>query len=196
MKAWQKHRIIAIVGNLRGGKTLTLSYLAFNEWLKGQQIYSNYFLDFSKDQERVTFLDVKKKNRKNEEQERLNAEYEKLGQGFLAFDEIWQYADARKTSTRENELVSKILLRAGHEGFNVAYTTQRMRQVDVRLREITNFIFFPKMMLNNRICLVNVLKVNDDGTTSKLPHFRFKPHDIYPLYNTRERVGEFTPNSN
>ena len=194
MKAWQKHRIIAIVGNLRGGKTLTLTKIAHDEWLKGNQIYSNSFLKFNgKHNDRVTFLDVKKRNRKNEEQERLKAEYEKLGEGLLAFDEIWQYADSRKSISKENELVSEILLRSGHEGFNVAYTTQRFGQVDKRLREITNFIFQPMMLLDNRYCVVKVFKL-ENGITKELPSFSFNPLRIYPLYNTRERVGDFTSN--
>ncbi len=163
--------LFAIVGELGAGKTLTLTYLAYINHLKGRKIFANYRLYG------IPFVPVKSL-------EELDA----IRKGFCAFDELWIWLDARASGTKKNRIVSNILARSRKRGLTIAFTTQTLRQVDRRIREVIDFVAYPILNRNNTICTVLVFM----GQKMKiLQHkFRFLTAPIFRMYDTEEEVGD------
>jgi len=60
--------------------------------------------------------------------------------GVLGMDEIWLTADARQS--RDNVFFSRLVNQSRKKKMILFYTTQHIRQVDVRVRNATDFLIF------------------------------------------------------
>ena len=159
---------MAVVGELGAGKTLSLTYLAYRNFLKGKKIYSNYWLSFP--------------------HTRINSveELDLMKSGFFAGDELWLWIDARASTSKKNKIVSSILLKSRKRDIHFSYTTQSFRQVDTRIRNVTDFIAIPMLSPQENWCRLLIL-TNPSHSTVKT--IKFRTEEVFKMYNTREEIS-------
>lgn len=116
--------LIGFLGDLGSGKTLSLTYFAYRNWIKGRKIFSNYHLEF--DHESIKTVD----------------DIENIRAGFCALDELWLWIDSRLSMTKKNRFLSLVLIKSRKRDFDIGYTTQHWMQIDCRVRNVTDFLVF------------------------------------------------------
>ncbi len=165
--------LFAIVGELGAGKTLALSYLAWNNWFKKKKrLYSNY--NFYG----MPFTPVNSL-----------PNLDKMKEGFFAGDELWLWVDSRTSKAERNRIISSILLKSRKRGITIAYTTQTIQQIDKRIRDITDFIAYPLMSVNNDYCRIEIFRGPRPTMSSRMKNpVYFVCEPIYSIYNTYEEV--------
>lgn len=164
--------LMAIVGELGAGKTLTLTYLAIRQWLnKGNKIYSNY--NFYG----IPFFKVDSVD-----------DIDAMRDGFAALDELWFWIDSRCSITVRNRLVNNILLKSRKRGLTIAYTTQNYDQIDRRIRNVTDFIAYPVMSPNGTNCKVVIFRGPKPSIAGMMDRLYFKPEVVYQAYNSNEEI--------
>jgi hypothetical protein len=162
--------LLGILGNLGSGKTLTLAYFAWrNLYYKHMRIFSNF--DLKMPHVRI----------------RNAGDILAMKDGFAAMDELWTWADARVSSSHKNKFLTMVLAKSRKRGINIAYTSQLMRQIDVRIRGVTDFLVFPRMIMNNQVCHVDIFS---NPPTRPIKVFRFNAPIIWSLYDTSEEVED------
>jgi len=112
--------LVGIQGRMGTGKTISMSILA--EYLRRvahAPTHANYFL---KNASRLNSLD----------------DVWKLDGGVLCFDEIWLTLDARRSGG--NIHLTRFINQTRKKKLIVLYTTQHIRQVDVRVRDATDIL--------------------------------------------------------
>lgn len=162
--------LIGIVGELGAGKTLGLTYLAARNYAQGRKIYANYGL-------KIPFIPVR-----NPEQ------IMSMKDGFFAADELWTWADSRLSGSKKNKFITPILAKSRKRGIHIGYTTQYFKQVDIRIRMVTDFIAVPKINNEGTKCY---LYVYQHPAMNLMKVYKFPTAQIYPLYDTKEEVVEF-----
>jgi len=181
--------LVAISGELGAGKTLTLTYLAWNNYYyKKRKIASNYTLygipftyirtvdDFFKFiPEQVT------------EEEILSGE-EKAFMG----DDFWKWIGTQTFgvgSKKKKEIVQRILMASRKAYVTVFYTTQLMKLISPNIREITDLLMKPVLSADKSYCKVYVYGIIEGKFLQPMPPFYFNTRPIYALYNTYEVAG-------
>lgn len=159
---------MGIIGELGAGKTLSLTYLAYRNYLKGKNIFSNYHLEFPHTKIRAV------------------EEFDKMKDGFFAGDEMWLWLDARSSITNKNKIISAILLKSRKRNIHLAYTTQSFSQVDRRIRNITDLLAIPVMSPNNSYCMLHIVT---NPSQQLVKTYRYRPSDYYNLYDTTEEIS-------
>jgi len=115
---------------------------------------------------------------------------------FFAADELWRWIDSRcamlgysktKTTKIENKIVTDILSASRKAFVTIAYTTQTYGQVDKRIKDITDFVFYP-IIIGENLCRVSVFKGSKPTVGTMLPDIRFYCEPIFAMYNTYEIV--------
>ncbi|KXH75943.1 MAG: hypothetical protein AM326_08240 [Candidatus Thorarchaeota archaeon SMTZ-45] len=159
--------LMAFVGELGAGKTLSLTYFAYLNYLRGVKVYSNYHLNFPYIP--VTSIE----------------DIEDMKEGFFAGDELWLWMDSRASGSKKNKAISSILLKSRKRGVQICYTTQSFGQIDNRIRNITDFIACPFMSPKEQWCKVLILS---RATMNKVKWLKFKTAEIFPLYDTTEEI--------
>jgi hypothetical protein len=148
---------------------------------------------------------------------------EKIYHGYAFFDELWSWIDSRGSGFRDiNQLVTQILLNSRKRGYSIIYESKLVHMTDRRVRELTEFILEPSIVLNQngfsetiiqdmlhpidtkpylddlwiwvRKCVFN----GDNLIEIENSDFYFRLMDVANRYNTREEVkalgrGEPTP---
>lgn len=71
-------------------------------------------------------------------------------------------------------------------GINIAYTAQYFKQIDVRIRTVTDFVVLPKMNSKETKCKLFVYS-HPSMSLQKIWHFRTQP--VFDLYDTNEEIG-------
>lgn len=169
--------LFAIIGELGSGKTLALSYLAWSNWFKrGRKIFSNYnFYGFPFTKVN-SILDL-----------------DKMKDGFFAGDELWLWVDSRTSKKDKNRIISNILLKSRKRDIVIAYTSQTIMQIDKRIRDVTDFIAYPLMSVNNDFCRVEIFRGPKPNPASrmKMPLYFFC-EPIYAIFNTYEEISDIT----
>lgn len=176
--------LIAIVGELGEGKTLGLTYLAFwNKVMKNKNIYANYHL-------------------KNIPYTHVNTleQLDKIKQGMFFADELWFWIDCRASKNKRNKFISDILLKSRKRGFHIFYTTQRFGQIDIRVREITDFLVSPKLSRYVKLpnydeqvpllCTLEWYTLSYGQIGSLLKTMRFYTMPIFNCYDTTEEIED------
>lgn len=177
------------------GKTLGLTYLAWNNYYyKKRSICANYNLYGIPYTPILTLDDLKKmipSETATTEQLMLQKEI------FFAADELWRWIDSRcaimgfsKTRTQkiENKIVTDILAASRKAFVTVAYTTQTFDQVDKRIKQITDFVFYPVLVGDNTLCRMSVFKGSRPTIGTMLPDIRFFCEPMFAMYNTYEII--------
>jgi hypothetical protein len=155
--------------NFGAGKTLALTYLAARNYAQGRKIYANYKLEFP-------FIPVKTPDQINE-----------MKEGFFAADELWTWADSRRSGSKKNKFITPVLAKSRKRGIHIGYTTQYFKQIDIRIRMVTDFIGIPRLNNNMTKCTLSVYQ-NPSMQIQRV--YRFNPQKVFALYDTTEEVAE------
>lgn len=164
--------LFAIVGELGSGKTLSLTYLAWHNWFnKGRRIYSNYNLygfPFTK----IGSVD----------------DLDNIYDGFFSADELWLYVDAWAGRTKKKKIIANILLKSRKRGLTIAYTSQSFKQVAKRIRDVTDFISYPIMGLDNSYCRVEVFRTPASRSSRINPPLYYNVRPVIAMFNSYEEI--------
>jgi len=128
---------IVYIGNLGSGKTLTalyMSLLLYREYRKiypGYKIYSNIRL---------------KLDQLNIDWEYFNKEtdLDNINYGVVLFDEMWKWCDSRLSGSNLNRFLSSWSVITRKRKLSLLVTEQYEKMLDKRIREITNYIAYPR----------------------------------------------------
>jgi len=168
--------IIGFCGYLGCGKTLGLTYLAYQWFKAGHIIYSNYKLGF----EFKPIIDLE--------------DIENMKSGFGSLDELWLWMDARLSASKRNRAISGILLKSRKRKISLGYTAQSFRQVDIRLRHITDVLVLPRMARRNKLCILNFYA--NPISSRPIMIRKFKTEKYFKLYDTREEIERLDNENN
>ena len=179
--------IIIVLGSQGSGKTLFLTKTAYSSYKAGQEIYSNFKLNFP--HKRLEFKDM------------MACKY---NNALIIIDEahLWGL-DARDSHSKLNkDLVKQFIVQVRKQGVILIVATQRPRQIDVRLRQNADIIIqarkharindkwrnviqsenFSKETLIYIELMITHLDVDKVKTTG------FIANDYYNLYDTSEVI--------
>lgn len=119
---------IAIIGDTGGGKTLTATVLAHMYKAAGMNVYANYSL-FDIDYTHIAFKDI------------LDfPEY--LHDGIIILDEAHIGLDAYDFFKKDVRTITKFITQIRKRRLIFVYTTQSFDTVAVRLRNLTNYLWY------------------------------------------------------
>lgn len=113
--------LIGICGKMGSGKTLSMTILSQFFKLQGLDVYANYTLEGSKP--------LKKAN-----------DILKIENGIVSLDEFWITMDSR--SWKNNVFLTHWINQTRKKNLIVMYTTQTFRQIDIRVRNATDYLIF------------------------------------------------------
>jgi len=160
--------LIAIIGDLGSGKTLTLTFFALMYYVSNRTVYANYHLAFP----HVYVSDI---NMLNE-----------IRYGGFFGDELWLWIDSRASSSARNRFVSMILAKSRKRKLDIFYTTQIFRQIDLRIRRLTDIIIIPNFDRTTNVCKVEVF--NKAG--ERIKRFSYRGDLLFNLYDTEEEITQ------
>jgi len=183
--------LVAILGNLGKGKTLTLTYLGWNNFfIRRKKIYSNYDLygiPFTK----ITTIGSLEALMPLENENVLN----KQEVVFLG-DELWRWVSARtigKGAKAMKDLIDRILLGSRKAFVTVIYTTQNLAQVDPWVRRTTDLFIYP-ILYNGILNIYFLSNPVSNPTLEQLYKYstdkplRVLAEPFYAMFNTYQRV--------
>lgn len=171
--------ICCVMGDLGSGKTLLMTALGFQLYLSGFNIISNYHLKFP-----YTSVD------EIEDFDKLDRTKDYVG----LLDEIHMTADSRQQS--DSIQLSRKVLQSRKKNLNLFYSAQFIKQTDLRIRTVTNYILHPQILAEWReipiVLLVERYKRNLTGDMVSLQPVTIPVvingiNSCY-LYETREVV--------
>jgi len=183
--------LVAVTGNLGKGKTLTLTYLAWNNFfIRRKKIYANYDLygiPFTK----ITTIGSLEQIMPLEEEDVLT----KQEVVFLG-DELWRWVSARtigKGSKERKDLIDRILLGSRKAFVTVIYTVQNLQQIDVWIRKTTDLFIYP-ILYNNILNIYFLSNPVSNPTLEQLYKYstdkplKVKAEPFYAMFNTYQRI--------
>lgn len=135
----QNNLVIGFKGYKGSGKTLAMTLFLYLEYKKGKKIYTNYPVNFPHE-----YIDVQK----------LVDLDKQLQNAVIGIDELHMICDSRRSSSKQNMLMSYFVLQSRHRSVNFYYTTQLDGQIDVRIRDNTDI---------NVICQNLFIDSDNDG---------------------------------
>lgn len=176
MTLYEPGGVYCYMGTLGAGKSLHMSYQAY--WATatlGVPVYGNYQANFPGFQ-------------------RLNGlrHLTEVENGLLALDEMQAILDSR--SFAKNVDITQWLMLIRKMGLGLFYTTQHIDFVDVRLRQITDYIFVQQKAFNFGVksTLIDVYRMNGNSA-SYLTKFVLEHQPwMYTLYDTYDRRVKLT----
>jgi len=170
-----------IVGKQGSGKTLFATMLAFAEYGKGRKVYSNYPLNFP--HEPITNVKVLREAK----------------DGTILIDEAYEMADARRSTSIKNVIISEILAKARKHRLRYIFIAQYYKTVDVRIREHADYIIRPSIYsIDVRAKRPKKLKLyilTRDDVGNLLPLMSVVlpiPEKVFELYDTEADIYPFT----
>lgn len=167
--------IIGVIGELGMGKTATATYLAHLAFMKGELVFSNYPLYFEhipiSHPAHLVFISEFVKDIK------VNCK--------VILDEAWRWISSALSQSKVQIVLSHVYTRSRKEKWDIVYTTQRFRNVQVRLRHITDAIFMP-IPLPYKAQVPELFKVGVTDTQGLLKGtpFTFKLEEVADLFDT------------
>lgn len=158
---------------LGAGKTLALTYLAWNNWFKKKRkLYANYNI-FGFPYTKIDSM----------------PDLEKMQSGFFAADELWLWVDSWAGKSEKVRMISNILLKSRKREITISYTAQSISQVNPRVRNVTDFIAYPMMSVDNNYCRVEIFRGPNPTLGSRInPPLYFNCEPVYGMYNTYEEI--------
>lgn len=182
--------IVGIIGTRGSGKTITMAKTVKEALKKGKIVYTNFKINKKaiekKYHKKIKLLDNKFfKNYKDF----------KLYNCALFIDEIYVYIDSRTSGTKRNRLWSYFINQTRKRDVDLYFTTQFFRQVEVRLRDNTEFFVFPSVIgkqstvkTDDDIIIVNKIYSYKERI-KKIGIETFKANDYFDVYDTDEIVS-------
>ena len=168
--------LIGIMGKMGAGKTLTMSMLAtYMAQRSNAPLWANYGL-------------LNANRIKNREQ------LWKMENGIFCFDELWLTLDAR--NWENNVLLTHWVNQTRKKKLLVFYTTQHIRQVELRVRNGTDILIYCEKKDNGQIKLTFIdWQYREIGRQVSLNNNYDIMRKFYGLYDTYEIV-DIIGNSN
>jgi hypothetical protein len=183
--------LVAILGNLGKGKTLTLTYLGWNNFfIRRKKIYSNYDL-YGIPYTKITTIGSLESLMPLEDENVLN----KQEVVFLG-DELWRWVSSRtigKGAKAVKDLIDRILLGSRKAFVTVIYTTQNLAQVDPWVRRTTDLFIYP-ILYNGILNIYFLSNPVSNPTLEQLYKYstdkplRVLAEPFYAMFNTYQRV--------
>jgi hypothetical protein len=96
------------------------------------------------------------------------------------------------TTRIKNKVITDILAGSRKQGVTIAYTSQSFDQVDKRVRNITDFVFYPMLLGDNFMCRISVFRGNRASIGNMMPDIRFFAEPLFSAFNTYEVVEPLT----
>lgn len=169
--------IIAVLGRMGQGKTLTATYLCYRAYKEGRKVYTNIKFNFP--YEKLTkefFTDYAHAGKQ-------------INDCIVFIDEAYVYLDSRMSASKRNKTLSYFLLQTRKKNVTLLVTSQFLGQMDVRFRNNIDVIVYPKLYKNVKGSGRDVCKYliqYGDGQEKKR---MFVANAVYGLYNTSEIVA-------
>lgn len=191
--------LIGLIGEMRSGKTLLMTMLGYQEHKKGNTILANYHPIYSN--HFLVAEDIK------EAIAQKNTDFFKGC--TLLIDEIHIWIDSRMSMSKKNVAISYFVTQSGKLDTTVYWTSQFLRQVDIRLKLNTSILY-----KTIRLGIINgkwqKLRQDDKRTDFKIRVERYEqketikqtgfmktgqfeilnPSKYFYLYDTKETVNE------
>lgn len=120
--------LCGFTGNMGSGKTLSLVSEIYKYYKLGYKIYSN--VAFSFPHEKLTLADLIEYNQNDYT----------LKDCVVVIDEAHIFLDSRTSYAKRNLVISYFLTQTRKKSVKLFYTTQKIHQIDKRLRENTDII--------------------------------------------------------
>jgi len=171
--------IVGFIGDMGGGKSLSMVKQAKQYYDQGYNIYSNIKLNFP--YETYNLTDILQ-----------YAESEgTFYKAVFLIDEAHIYLDSRMSASKRNIVMSYFITQTRKKDVKLLYTTQSLMQVDKRLRERSDMLIycFTKIIDKKkdiRVTLNYIVIKKMKGNIIKKDYFI--SNDYYNLYDTYEVV--------
>lgn len=156
------------------GKTLFMTIRAKQHYDKGERIIANYGLRFPHEKADSAILMELVKNETN------------LNRCVLALTEMHVLLDSRTSLSKKNRVMSYLILQTRKRQVYLFYDSQDMGQVDIRLRNNTNYYVFCRKIADN---LFYYRVVSRRGRL--IGKYLIDGRKYYHLYDTAETVIDF-----
>jgi hypothetical protein len=164
--------IMAIIGELGKGKTLSLTYLLWrNFYYKRRVIYANYTL-YNIPYYKITTV----------------SQLGRIYNGYLGADEMWIWLETGAGESLKRKIIRDILRRSRKRNLTIAFTTQTLDQVPPRIRKILDYIAVPILSKNATKCMLLIF-AGPSGKVLLKRHF-FNTGPIMQCYNTNEEIED------
>lgn len=162
--------IVGIEGGIGTGKTTVLTHFAITEHVMLKKpIWANYHLK-GIPYTYLTFEDLM-------ELMKEQFDFEKAAI-FLTEAHIW--IDSRMSQTKQSRLFTYFMLQTGKQDINLYYDTQDFRQVDIRLRKMTDLAIHVRRKGNHHLMKIR------DMHSGKKKNAILDGSNVYPFFNTKE----------
>jgi hypothetical protein len=170
----EKMPIVIFYGNLGSGKTLAMTREAYIMKQKGFKIKANYHLNF--DYEHINNSDLK------------NYEQMDFNNCVILLDEIALIGmDSRNSQTKMNKIFSYFLIMSRKQKNYVYCSTQKLRLVDVRLRELASILVKCRKLKRKGKDIIILEKIFVDRELIK-SEIIDNPEKYYNMYDTNEII--------
>lgn len=173
--------IVGLIGKPGSGKTLMMTQLCHKEKIKGRKVVSNYGYKY---------------NDSNFVASDLINNIDIFDDVVLACDEMHVFMDSREHASKKNKLISVLITQTRKLDVDLLFTTQRLHQVDRRLRDLTDIIIECKSRtvdydINGEAIKIFIYKFHflDDGKVVKVIS---DMRETFGLYDTKEVIRDFT----
>jgi hypothetical protein len=171
--------IIGCIGDRGSGKTLFMTYEAYNHYRNGKKVWSNYHLKFPK-------LPNTTPPQLIPNDFFINFEKYNLKDVAMFIDEFYVYIDSRSSQSNVNKVMSYFLNQTRKTHVDLYYSSQFFSQVDKRLRFNTERFIIPKCFVKNGKKYILIEVCNRD--LKLLKKFVLIAEAIYPFYETDEII--------
>lgn len=186
-------KIIAYIGGIGSGKTLSMVKYAYEKYLSGRDIYSNLRLNFpdKKGSGKIEYLNGK--FFKDYTTSKFN-----VRNAVILIDEAHVFLSCRNSMSNTNKIFSRFITQARKRSVDMVYTTQDKSallfidsgQVDKNLRRLTDFIVFcnnlNKTFSGGKEYFVQTMH---DNYGIKLSMKKFLGNPYFKLFDTNEIIS-------
>jgi len=157
--------IAEISGGLGEGKTLLLTCLGFLAWERGEVVRANYGLPFAKSLETL-------------------ADLRGCRDGTVLIDDATSWLDCRQSM--RNAKLTWIINSSRKRHLKIFYTCQSVSALDVRVRDVTNFIVITRLL---EFPNFEIEFITPDGFSLGRYVIRYNPA-VYQSFKTDEIVSQ------
>lgn len=178
--------MVMVTGELGIGKTLTLTYLAWNNYYyKKRKVAANYtlygipFYPIKTVREFFAFIPPK-----TTKEEILYGE-EKAFFG----DDFWKWIGTQTlglNTKKKNEIIKRILMASRKAFVTVFYSTQHSKLIKQEIREITDLVMKPMLSPDLKYCKVYIYGLVEGKYLYPMQPVYFRTEPIFAMYNTYE----------
>lgn len=160
--------LVNIFGGLGSGKTLLLTILGYNGFMKGKKVYANYKTTFAQP---ITLKQI------------LLKDFEP--NSILLLDEIYTKLDSRFSWNKTSVFITHFIFQSRKLGVDIYATEQLRRSVDIRFRELADVNVFCEFA-NNRF---TYLFIKDYKKFTLCLHYNVAKK-FFTMYNTNEIIDD------